>query len=78
MLRVTCVMRGHEGDECGRPAERAVNPGLAGPLNRLGYYVVVGRAGDILDNGVAGGPVDRGDSGPLWLRGKVNADSNNR
>jgi hypothetical protein len=48
---VTCVMGGHETDECGRPAERAVNPGLVGPLNCLEYDLVVGRAGDILDNG---------------------------
>jgi hypothetical protein len=47
---VAGVMRGHETDECGRPAERAVNPGLVGPLNRLEYYRLftvegVGRAG---------------------------------
>lgn len=43
---VTRVMGGHETDECGRPPERAVNPGLVGPLNRLEYDLVVGGAGD--------------------------------
>jgi hypothetical protein len=71
-------MGGHETDECGRPAERAVNPGLVGPLNCLEYDLVVGRAGDILDNGVAGSPFNRGDRGPLRLRSKVNPRGNHR
>lgn len=61
----------------GQPNGQSI-PVLPAPLNRLEYYVVVGRAGDILDNGVAGGPVDRGDSGPLWLRGKVNPRGDHR
>jgi hypothetical protein len=75
---VTRVMRGHETDECCRPAERAVNPGLAGPLNRLEYDLVVGGTSDILDNGAAGSPVDSRDCGPLGLRGKVNSRGNHR
>jgi hypothetical protein len=75
---VTRVMRGHEADECGRPAERAVNPGLVGPLNHLEYDLVVGGSGDILDNGAADSPFDSSDCGPLWLRGKVNTRGDHR
>ena len=75
---VTRVMRGHETDECSRPAERAVDPGLVSPLYHLEYGLVIGATDDILNDGTASSPFDGGDCSPLRLRGKVNPSSDHR
>src|ERR1035441_567758 len=56
---VTPVVRSNELDECSRPAEWAVDPGLAGLLHHLEYDLVVGARDNILDDGTVGGPLIR-------------------
>jgi hypothetical protein len=65
-------MGGHELDECGWPAEWAVDPGLVGLTGEPEDGLVVGPAGDSLDDGAPGSPSDAGGRGPLGLRAKVN------
>ena len=47
---VTRAMGSHELDECIRPAEWAVDPGLAGLLHHLQNGLVVGASDNILDD----------------------------
>jgi hypothetical protein len=75
---VTPVVRSNELDECSRPAEWAVDPGLAGLLHHLEYDLAVGVRDNILDDGTVGGPFDTGDCSSLGLRSKVNPGSDHR
>jgi len=75
---VTRMMGSHELDECSRPAEWAVDPGLADLLHYLEYGFVVSAREDILDDGAAGSPFDTGDCSPRWLRTKVNPGGDHR
>ena len=75
---VTRAMGSHELDECIRPAEWAVDPGLAGLLHHLENGLVLGARDNILDDGAADSPFDTGDCSPLWLRTKVNPGGDHR
>ncbi len=75
---LTRMMRSHEIDERGRPAEWAVDPGLAGPLHHLEYDLVVGARDDILDDRAAGNPSDTDNCRPLWLGSKIDAGGDHR
>ena len=69
------VMRSHEADEPGRPAGRAVDPGLAGLLHRPHDELIAGTARGFLDDSTASAPPGNGDRGPCRLSGKVNSGS---
>ena len=56
------VMGGHEMDERVRLAERAVDPGLAGPVDHAHDGVIVGPAADVPDDCAGAGPLDGGHS----------------
>ena len=62
---------GHEIDECGRPAERAVDPSLVGLLNCLEYGLVPGRTGNISDGRAACSPFNTGQCRPFRHRSEV-------
>jgi len=57
----------HETDECARPAERAVDPRLAGLLDGLEDDIVAGRIDNVPDDRVAGSPFDTGQRRPSEL-----------
>jgi hypothetical protein len=71
-------MSGHEAGECSRPAERAIDPGLAGPFHHPEHVFGVGAADNILDDSATSRPFHSGGCGPLRLRGKVNPGGNHR
>jgi hypothetical protein len=71
-------MSGHEADECSRPAERAIDPGLAGPFHQPEHVFVVGATDNILDDGATSRPFQSRGCAPLRLRGKVNPGGNPR
>ena len=56
------VMGGHEMDERVRLAKRAVDPGLAGPVDHAHDGVIVGPAADVPDDCAGAGPLDGGHS----------------
>ena len=66
------VMGGHEMDERVRPAERAVDPGLAGPVDHAHDGVIVDPAADVPDDCAGACPLDGGQSRSFRSCGQIN------